>query len=58
MSDYKLPLSYGVLSGFLLGVLMMELLADNDYQQQAIERGYGLHCPSTGDYAWKGECDE
>lgn len=27
-------------------------------QNQAIERGYALHCPITGDYAWKGECDD
>lgn len=23
---------------------------------QAVERGYALHCPTTGDFAWKGEC--
>ena len=30
-----------------------------DYMEtQAIERGYALHCPVSGDFAWKGECDE
>ena len=24
----------------------------------AIERGYALHCPKGGEFAWKGECDE
>ena len=24
---------------------------------EAIQRGYALHCPQTGDFAWKGECD-
>lgn len=23
-----------------------------------IERGYALYCPTTGDYVWKGECDD
>ena len=27
-------------------------------KQQAIERGYALHCPKGGEFAWKGECDE
>lgn len=27
-------------------------------QHQAIERGYALYCPTTGDFAWKGECDD
>ena len=27
-------------------------------QHQAIERGYALYCPITGEYAWKGECDD
>lgn len=23
----------------------------------AIERGYALYCPTTGEWAWKGECE-
>lgn len=26
-------------------------------ETQAIERGYALHCPKDGSFAWKGECD-
>ena len=25
-------------------------------QEQAIERGYALHCPETGEFAWADEC--
>jgi len=38
-----------LLVGFDVGVWLRE--------SQAIERGYALHCPKTGDFAWKGECD-
>jgi hypothetical protein len=33
-------------------------LANQSWEEQAIERDYGLYCPNTGDFAWKGECDE
>jgi hypothetical protein len=29
-----------------------------EVQTEAIERGYALHCPKDGRFAWKGECDE
>ena len=29
-----------------------------DREAEAIQRGYALHCPQTGDFAWKGECDD
>lgn len=29
-----------------------------ELQIEAIQRGYALHCPQTGDFAWKGECDD
>lgn len=28
------------------------------YRIDAIERGYGLYCPTNGGFAWKGECGE
>ena len=27
-------------------------------QSQAIERGYALHCPHDGEFAWVGECEQ
>lgn len=29
-----------------------------NWQDEIIERGYALHCPDTGDFAWKGECGD
>lgn len=26
-------------------------------QRQAVERGYAQYCASTGEWAWKGECE-
>ncbi len=28
------------------------------YQTDIIRRGYGLYCPTTGIFAFKGECNE
>lgn len=28
------------------------------WQSEVIERGYALYCADTGDFAWKGECNE
>jgi len=53
--------------GFVLTVLLvvsffvaLAWLDDigNPREAEAIQRGYALHCPQTGDFAWKGECDE
>ena len=26
------------------------------YKQEAVERGYALYCPDTGNFSWKDEC--
>lgn len=26
-------------------------------KHEAVSRGYALYCPTTGDFAWKGECE-
>jgi hypothetical protein len=41
-----------VFIGFIVGVIVGE----GDIKTQAIQRGYALYCPSSGDYAWQGEC--
>ena len=28
-----------------------------DYREAAIQRGHAMYCPTTGDWAWMGECD-
>lgn len=38
--------------------LLMSNASKVDIKQQAIERGYALHCPKDGKFAWKGECEQ
>lgn len=55
----------GIVFGVFLGVAAFFLLValphttPNDFwHRQAIERGYGLYCPTDGEFAWVGECEE
>jgi len=55
-------------SGVMLGAAMAAALSfmivaasippPDDLHRQAIERGYGLYCPTDGEFAWVGECEE
>jgi hypothetical protein len=29
-----------------------------DWQREAIQRGFATYCPDSGEFAWKGECDQ
>lgn len=40
--------------GFGLGVFWIQDIT----HEAAIERGFALRCPETGDFAWKGECEQ
>lgn len=42
---------------FMVPYLVYLSLSEPEWQAQAIARGYALHCPKTGDFAWQGECD-
>lgn len=44
----------------IIGVLALvhQQTTEPDWQREAIERGYALHCPATGEFAWKGECED
>lgn len=44
--------------GALIGIFAGHQMRERTWEHQAIERGYALHCPDTGDFAWKGECGE
>jgi hypothetical protein len=37
--------------GFIFGVISGE----GEMKTQAIDRGYALYCPSSGNFAWQGE---
>ncbi len=32
------------------------IVGGKSVQGDAIERGYAIHCPDDGDFAWVGEC--
>ena len=42
----------------LAQTIWVSYLWSNKYETEAIDRGYALYCSDTGDWAWKGECDE
>ena len=43
---------------FVWGATLGERETEIKYQKQAIERGYGLYCPTDGNFAWVGECEK
>ena len=43
---------------FVAGTFGGGYIASNTLESQAIERGYALYCPTDGDFAWVGECEE
>lgn len=43
-----------VIVGIIIGAFGMQ----NTYQKEAIQKGYALYCPDTGEFAWKGECEK
>lgn len=46
--------------GFIGGVVftLSVMLPAPDIKQQAIDRGYAIHCPQDGKFAWNGECGQ
>ena len=49
---------FSVAIGMSVGGNMGDVRTKSELQTQAIERGYGLYCPTTGRFAWRGECEE
>ena len=53
---------FTVIFAMSLIVIMLITLNNRDavietIQNQAIERGYALHCPSDGKWNWEGDCE-
>ena len=54
----------GLIAGLGLTVLVLVIVFLNQnytlyyLKSEAIERGYALHCPQDGEFAWKGECEK
>ena len=57
--DYLLHL-VTFLAGVLATIAMVGSLPyfHDRTRAEAIERGYALHCPTNGQWAWIGECEE
>lgn len=47
----------GLFVGLIYGFLWGWILSEDRYRAKAIERGFALYCPDSGDFAWKDECD-
>jgi hypothetical protein len=46
----------GLLAGMFLGAGLMNIAGEG--HMTIIEKGYGLYCPNTGDFAFTGECEQ
>ncbi len=59
MNDDDVPFYIAITCAAIFGVLGIILFSSNgNLKTQAIERGYALHCPIDGKFAWAGECEE
>lgn len=56
-AEVLILLAIGTFVGFIC-VSVGRNAGELDMQAEAIERGYALYCPTDGEFAWKGECDE
>ena len=50
-------ISIVIVSIALVAVSVTMAINNNKWQKNVIERGYAQYCPTTGDFAWKGECE-
>ena len=53
--DDFIPLVVGLFGGLFLGAGL--IATGGETHQIIIDKGYGLYCPDTGDFAFTGECD-
>ena len=57
-----------VMDEFLIGVMIVMLLllggfgatviVNSEWRDETVKRGLAQYCPDTGEWAWKGECNE
>ncbi len=50
-------LAFGCLCG-AIGSAIEGKITRTYYESAAVQRGFALHCPDDGEWAWKGECGE
>ena len=56
MQAYVMTLCFALAA--TAGSVSARYLSDTHWESEAIKRGYALHCPRNGEFAWKGECEE
>lgn len=53
MSD----LIFGLFCGVLLAIASWGVTNDC-WKRDTVDRGFAIYCPTDGQWAWNGECDE
>ena len=56
-AEYWDKITGGIFIILLIGAAFGILVSNMNWEKAAISRGFALHCPSDGSFAWKGECD-
>ena len=46
-----------IVIGLLIGVFLSALFLNEDWERAVIKRDYGLYCAQTGEFSFKGECE-
>lgn len=48
--------------GFVMGALLVGsfvgMIVEQSWHKGTIEKGHALYCPTSGKWAWKGDCNE
>lgn len=52
----KAQLTLGVIALAAIVTSLNRYVEVTTIRTEAIERGYAIYCPTTGNFAWKGEC--
>lgn len=54
--ELAVGLFFGILVGILSATLIVHEVLTNIWEKDLIQRGYAIHCPVDGAFAFKGEC--
>lgn len=57
MAYFWFGVGFSFIAGFVFAVAGLNPIIE-DFQREAIERGYAQYCATTGEWAWKGECND
>ena len=60
MSVKFVDVAFAILIGSAAVLILVSVTLDisnSKWQAEVIRRGYAIHCPLDGKFAWNGECD-